>query len=87
MVSTEAIVTRKYRSILFLLSTIFLFSQTGIIYGQQRNRDIEELIQDMVSDVINRTADKAREVVYRNTGIDVGQEGYSLGRRHGTSSP
>ena len=30
MVSTEAIVTRKYRSILFLLSTIFLFSQTGI---------------------------------------------------------
>ena len=82
MVSTEAIVTRKYRFILFLLSTIFLFSQTGTIYGQERNRDIEELIQDIVSDVINRTVDKAREVVYRNTGIDVGQEGYSLGRRH-----
>ena len=31
MVSTEAIVTRKYRFILFLLSAIFLFSQTGII--------------------------------------------------------
>jgi hypothetical protein len=26
--------------------------------------------------------DKAREVVYRNTGIDVVQEGYSRGRRH-----
>jgi hypothetical protein len=36
MVSTEAIVTRKYRLLLFCLSTIFLFSQTGIIYGQER---------------------------------------------------
>jgi len=44
--------------------------------------DIEEPIQDIVSEVINRTVDKAREVVYRNTGIDVGQEGYSRGRRH-----
>jgi hypothetical protein len=26
--------------------------------------------------------DKAREVVYRNTGIDVGQEGYASGGRH-----
>ncbi len=46
------------------------------------NRDIEERIQDIVSDVTNRTVDKAREVVYRNTGIDVGQEGYTPGRRH-----
>ena len=72
---------QKISFYVFLLSAIFLFSQTGIIYGQDR-RDIEELIQDIVSDVINRTVDKAREVVYRNTGIDVGQEGYSLGRRH-----
>ena len=57
----EVIAIRKY--VLFLLSAIFLFSQTGIIYGQDR-RDIEELIQDIVSEVINRTVDKAREVVY-----------------------
>src|SRR5215510_3821569 len=44
--------------------------------------DTEEPIQDIVSEVINRTMDKAREVVYRNTGIDVVQEGYSRGRRH-----
>src|SRR5215813_4675742 len=74
----EVIAIRKY--VLFFWA-IFLFSQTGIIYGQDR-REIEELIQDIVSDVINRTVDKAREVVYRSTGIDVGQEGYSRGRRH-----
>jgi len=32
-------VTRKYRFILFLLSTIFLFSQTGTIYCQERNEE------------------------------------------------
>jgi hypothetical protein len=81
MVSTEAVAIRKYRFILALLSAIFLFSHTGAVYGQALNRDIEELIQDIVSDVINRTVDKA-EVVYHNTGIDVGQEGYTPGRRH-----
>ena len=81
MVSAEAVVIRKYRFILALLSAIFLFSHTGAVYGQALNRDIEELIQDIVSDVINRTVDKA-EVVYRNTGIDVGQEVYTPGRRH-----
>jgi hypothetical protein len=35
----EAIVTRKYRFILLLLSTIFLFSQTGTIYCQERNEE------------------------------------------------
>jgi hypothetical protein len=64
------------------LSAILLFSHIEAVYGQALNRDTEELIQDIVSDVINRTMDKAREVVYRNTGIDVGQEGYRLGRRH-----
>jgi len=29
-----------------------------------KTREIEELIQEIVSDVINRTMDKAREVVY-----------------------
>jgi uncharacterized membrane protein len=45
MVSTEAVVIRKYRFILALLSAIFLFSHTGAaVYGQALNRDIEELI-------------------------------------------
>ena len=72
----EVVAIRKYRFIFSLLSAILLFSHIGAVYGQALNRDIEELIQDSVSE------DKAREVVYRNTGIDVGQEGYSLGRRY-----
>lgn len=68
--------------IVFLLSTIFFISQTGTIYGQQWNRDLEELIQDIVSDVVTRTANKAQDIVNRHTGIDVRQEGYSRGRRH-----
>jgi len=68
MVSTEAIVIRKYRFILAFIVSIFLFSHTGAVYGQALNRDIEELIQDIVSDVINRTVDKAREVVYPQHG-------------------
>jgi hypothetical protein len=57
------------------LSAILLFSDTRAVYGQALNRDIEELLQDIVSDVINRTVDKAREVVYRNSSIDVGPTG------------
>lgn len=53
MVAVVAI--RKYRFILPLLSAILLFSHTGAVYGQALNRDIEELIQDIVSDVIKRT--------------------------------
>lgn len=53
MVAVVAI--RKYRFILPPLSTILLFSHTGAVYGQALNRDIEELIQDIVSDVIKRT--------------------------------
>jgi hypothetical protein len=58
----EVIVIRKYRFILFLFAAIFLFSETGITYGQD-GRDIEELIQDIVSDVINRTADKTSGII------------------------
>lgn len=43
---------RKYRFILPLLSAILLFSHIRDVYGQALNRDIEELIQDIVSDVI-----------------------------------
>jgi len=68
MVSTEAIVIRKDRFILAFIVSIFLFSHTRAVYGQALNRDIEELIQDIVSDVINRTVDKAREVVYPQHG-------------------
>lgn len=71
----EAIAIRKYRFILPLLSAIFLFSRIGAVYGQVLNRDIEELIQDIVSDVINRTVDKAREVVYRNTVLTLAKRG------------
>ena len=38
------------------MPAIFLFSHTGAVYGQALNRHIEELIQDIVSDVINRTS-------------------------------
>ena len=58
----EVIVIRKYRFILFWFAAIFLFRETGITYGQDR-RDIEELIQDIVSDVINRTADKTSGII------------------------
>lgn len=52
MVSTEVVMIRKYRFILPLLSAILLFSHIRDVYGQALNRDIEELIQDIVSDVI-----------------------------------
>ena len=45
----EVIAIREYRFSLSFLSAIFLFSHIGAVYGQALNRDIEELIQDIVS--------------------------------------
>jgi hypothetical protein len=68
--------------VVLLLSTVFPISQTSTLYGQQLNRDLEELIQDIVSDVVTRTAEKAEDIINRHTGIDVRQQGYGRGRRH-----
>jgi exonuclease VII large subunit len=81
MVNPKTIVIQKYCFFFVLLSTILLSSQP-ILYAQEWNREIEALIQDIVSDVVNRTTDRAREVVYQSTGIDVGQEEYSRARSH-----
>ena len=41
MVGREALLTRKYRFIFFLMSATLLFSQTGVIYGQDHRGKLE----------------------------------------------
>lgn len=60
-----------------LFATIVLFGQPA--YAQS---DIDVLIDDIISDVVTRTTDKAKEVVETNTGIDTSQRGYTIESRY-----
>lgn len=74
--------------IVFLLISPFL---NNTILAEQRGKsavsdnhlgDISAIIEETVREVVDHTADKAKDVVRENTGIDLEQRGYSSRKAH-----
>lgn len=75
-------------NILFLL--VFSFFSTAA-FAEKNDRhetsgeyfdDIAAIIEGAIIEVVDHTADRARDVVRKNTGIDLYRRGYSRGRDH-----
>lgn len=62
-----------------MLTAIFLISQPA---HAQNNGDLDALVNDIISEVIDQTAYEAKEVVRKNTGIDTRKRGYSRDVEH-----
>ncbi|MCZ6742038.1 MAG: hypothetical protein O7D27_07750 [Alphaproteobacteria bacterium] len=51
-------------------------------WAQRSRSELQDLVDDIVRDVIDRTVEAARRAVLRNTGIDPLERGYHSGRRY-----
>ncbi len=80
----------KYNAfnIVFLL-TFFLSSNAAFADKKDKSGesddylgDIAAIIEGTITEVVDRTVDKAKDVVRENTGIDLERRGYSRGRDH-----
>lgn len=81
---------KKYSNSIIVFLLVFpLFNNT--ILAEQKGKsaasndnlgDISAIIEETVREVVDHTADKAKDVVRENTGIDLERRGYSSGNKH-----
>jgi len=67
------------RTLIISLFFIFCFSQ--VVNSAEKIVD-NTLVEGILRDVIDQTSEKAKEVVRKNTGIDLKKRGYEHGKKH-----
>jgi len=67
------------RTLIISLFFIFCFSQVVNSAGKIVDNT---LVEGILRDVIDQTSEKAKEVVRKNTGIDLKKRGYEHGKKH-----